>query len=41
MSGSVLSGTGAVLSRGVEGAEPTEPIVEQPIPFDPPDDAKP
>jgi hypothetical protein len=38
-SGAVLSGTGAVLSRGVEGAATEEPIVEQPSPFDPPEGA--
>lgn len=41
VSGAVIGGTGAVLSRGVEGEQPAEPIVEQPSPFDPPEGAKP
>lgn len=40
-SGVLGSGSTAVLSRGVEGEQPEEPIVEQPSPFDGPEEAKP
>ncbi len=42
VSGAVISGNvGAVLSRGTEGEEPSGEIVEQPSPFDGPEDKKP
>ena len=34
--GALLGANTAVMSRGVEGEQPTEPIVEQPSPFDQP-----
>lgn len=41
VSGVVISGSTAVLSRGVEGESADEATVEQPSPFDPSDEMKP
>lgn len=39
--GAITGANMAVMSRGVEGEQPTEPIVEQPSPFDPSEEHKP
>jgi len=36
-----LGGNMAVMSRGIEEGQPTEPTVEQPSPFDPVEETKP
>ncbi len=41
VTGALTGSNMAVMSRGVEGEEPAEPMIEQPSPFDPPEETKP